>query len=213
MRKTLSIVNLQVADLKVWKDNPKEITPEAFEYLKESVLKNGFEDPFVVDGRDMQTILSGNARYEVAQALNFKEVPCLLVYPKNDTEAIEIALLLNEHFGMYKTRELFKLIKDIEINLVPYNIEVVNSNIGISFNAQEGNSDQRDGIKNDNSQEDNFNIQNKFLDKKDLIFLYEYEIVFRDNEQRKEFGQYTRICRKKFPDVSGIEAFLLFINF
>ena len=66
----------KVADLRPWKDNPRKITKESFEKLKERITARGFHDVIKIDVDG--TILSGNQRKRALIDLGVKDVTVLI---------------------------------------------------------------------------------------------------------------------------------------
>jgi DNA modification methylase len=73
----------EVKDLLPWAENPRKISRESLERLKDKIKQNGFHDVLVIDTDN--TILSGNQRRVALTQLNVKEVN-VLVPNRNLTE-------------------------------------------------------------------------------------------------------------------------------
>lgn len=108
---------VQVSSLQEWEKNPREISEEKLEALKKYIKKYGLLTPLLVDGRDKKTVLGGNMRLRALKELGIEKVEVKYVYPKNDDEAVEIALLDNAHFGRFIKKKLKKLVDGLEIRL------------------------------------------------------------------------------------------------
>lgn len=105
-----SVKKLLVKDLKPWKDNPRKITGQALEKLKERIIARGFHDVLKVDTDN--TILSGNQRKKVLEELGIKEVT--VIYPNRaltKEEKDKVALESNHNDGEWDFEKLqdFKL--------------------------------------------------------------------------------------------------------
>jgi len=88
----------KVSELKTWKDNPRKITKEGLEKLKERIKQRGFHSVIVIDKDN--TILSGNQRKTALTQLGIKEVNVLV--PKRnltEDERIKIGLESNHNDG------------------------------------------------------------------------------------------------------------------
>ncbi len=97
---TWSVEKRKVADLKNWDKNPRKITEEAFNKLKERINKRGFHDVIKTDGHDV--ILSGNQRKRALTELGFEEVNVMI--PSRDLadqEKDAVALESNKNDGMW----------------------------------------------------------------------------------------------------------------
>lgn len=88
----------KVSELKTWKDNPRKITKEGLEKLKDRIKQRGFHSVIVIDKDN--TILSGNQRKTALTQLGIKEVN-VLVPNRNltDDERIKIGLESNHNDG------------------------------------------------------------------------------------------------------------------
>ena len=102
---------MKVSSLREWDKNPRDISEEKFKALKKFIKKYGLITPLVVDGRDGRTVLGGNMRLRALKELGVREVEVEVVNPKNDAEALEIALLDNATFGKYSRGKLAKLLE------------------------------------------------------------------------------------------------------
>ena len=83
--------------------NPRTITKEQFERLKERIAKNNLLGVFplkVFEYNRKFIALGGNQRLRAAKALNMSGVPCIIVPNNADAETLqEIIILENEHDG------------------------------------------------------------------------------------------------------------------
>ncbi len=66
----------EVKDLLPWAENPRKISKDGLEKLKDKIRQNGFHDVIVIDTDN--TILSGNQRRVALTQLNVKEVNVLV---------------------------------------------------------------------------------------------------------------------------------------
>jgi DNA modification methylase len=77
----------EVKDLKVWSKNPRKISAESFNRLKEKITQRGFHDIIKIDVDN--TILSGNQRKKALLELNITEVTVLIPDRKLTDEEME----------------------------------------------------------------------------------------------------------------------------
>jgi ParB-like chromosome segregation protein Spo0J len=70
----MQIVNIRVADIKPYENNPRRNT-DAVRFVKNSIEQFGFKIPMVLDTNNV--IVCGHTRYMAAQELGMEEVPCL----------------------------------------------------------------------------------------------------------------------------------------
>lgn len=103
----------KVKELKTWDANPRKISKEKLQSLKEKIIARGVHDVLIID-RD-NTILSGNQRQKVLIELNINEVT-VLVPDRALTldERIKIALESNKHDGEWD----FELLKSFDFDLL-----------------------------------------------------------------------------------------------
>jgi site-specific DNA-methyltransferase (adenine-specific) len=87
-----------VKSLKAWKNNPRKITKEAFEKLKDRIKQRGFHDVIKIDTDG--TVLSGNQRKKALTELGIQEV--IVLIPNRELtkdERNKIALESNTNDG------------------------------------------------------------------------------------------------------------------
>jgi site-specific DNA-methyltransferase (adenine-specific) len=90
----------KVKDLKNWEKNPRKITNEAFEKLKDRINKRGMHDVLKLDTDE--NVLSGNQRQRALTALDIEEVNVLIPSrPLTDKEKKEIILESNLNDGIW----------------------------------------------------------------------------------------------------------------
>jgi DNA modification methylase len=87
-----------VKSLKSWKENPRKITKESFEKLKDRIRQRGFHDVIKIDTDG--TVLSGNQRKKALVELGIKEVTVLIPNRKlTKEERNKVALESNFNDG------------------------------------------------------------------------------------------------------------------
>jgi len=85
-------------DLKFWDKNPRQISKENYERLKQRIVERGFHDVLKLDENNV--VLSGNQRLKALRELNFKEVDCKIPNRKlTDEEKDKIGLESNINDG------------------------------------------------------------------------------------------------------------------
>lgn len=75
MKEPLIISMVNPKELKPWKDNPKNHTPEQIDRLVNSINRFGWTQPIVAG--DDGTIIIGHGRHQAALKMELKEVPVL----------------------------------------------------------------------------------------------------------------------------------------
>jgi len=89
-----------IDSLKHWDKNPRTITGEAFEKLKDRIIKRGMHDVLKVDLDG--TVLSGNQRLEALKQLGIATVDCIVPNRAlTDEERDKVALESNRNDGAW----------------------------------------------------------------------------------------------------------------
>lgn len=97
----------RISDLKLWKDNPRNIKPKDFERLKKQIQELGQYKPLLItpDGE----VIGGNMRLRAYEALGIEEVWVSIVSPKDEAEKLKYALSDNDRAGYYEDDMLANL--------------------------------------------------------------------------------------------------------
>ena len=115
----------KLSDLSEWDKNPRSINGDAFERLKQQIVKLGVYKPLIVDQNNV--IIGGNMRFKALVALNVKEVSVIVHHCKDDTERVEIALSDNDRAGYYNETEVAELVQMNGIDAELYSIDMTES--------------------------------------------------------------------------------------
>lgn len=117
-----------IDDVKVWDKNPREISPKDFESLKKKIDRWGIWKPFLV-WESKKQILGGNSRYKACKELGHKEIWVEFREPKDDAEALEMAIADNESSGEWIKSLLIEQVKlnESKIDLKNYKIDIKDS--------------------------------------------------------------------------------------
>jgi len=107
----LEIKNLNPATLIPSEYNPREITPEEFENLKNSIREFGMVEPIIINHKNY--IVGGHMRAKAALELGLKEVPCVIVKVDGDKEKL-LNLALNRISGRWDRSKLEELITSLQ---------------------------------------------------------------------------------------------------
>lgn len=108
---------VKVADLNPVAYNPRAITPEKFEALKESIRTEGFVEPLVVQKKGLR-IIGGHQRLRAVKELSIEacvsppDLPCI-VLDIDDVHAKKLNIKLNKIRGDFEARMLGELLIDI----------------------------------------------------------------------------------------------------
>lgn len=125
MKKELKNLVL-IDEVKSWDKNPREISPKDFESLKKKIERWGIWKPFLV-WESRKQIIGGNMRYKACKELGHKEIWVEYREPKDDAEALEMAIADNESSGEW-IRTM--LIEQIELNESKIDLEEYKINMG-----------------------------------------------------------------------------------
>jgi hypothetical protein len=107
-----AILELHIADLKPWSENPRGIEQESIEGLRASLENFGLVDFPVVNKRNMQ-VISGHQRIKVLQADGIEVVPCVMV-DLDDMAAQTLAITLNnQEIAGYFTAALIPILEQM----------------------------------------------------------------------------------------------------
>ena len=103
----------EVKDLITYKENPRKISKQSLEKLKERIVERGFHAVIVIDSDN--TILSGNQRKKALEELSIKEVQVMFPNRKlTDDEKRKISLESNRNDGEWD----FDLLKSFDFDLL-----------------------------------------------------------------------------------------------
>lgn len=106
----LKIVQMPIDELKPADYNPRKWDKEAAKNLKESILRFGLLDPFIVNSAPERhnTIIGGHFRWAMAKELGFKTVPVVYVNIPDLEKERELNLRLNQNQGEFDLELLAK---------------------------------------------------------------------------------------------------------
>lgn len=116
---------IPIDNIHLWENNPREISDKDFQSLKGKIEKWGIWKPFLVWESKMQ-ILGGNQRYKACKELGHKEIWVEFREPKDNAEALEMAIADNESSGEWIKSLLIEQIKlnEEKINVDDYKISL-----------------------------------------------------------------------------------------
>jgi len=140
-----------------WDKNPRTISAEDFERLKNQIKKLGVYKPLLCfKEKDKYITLGGNMRLRALKDLKYTEVWISLINPKTEAEKLEYALSDNDRAGEYQKDDLATLVsqfsEDIDMSLYSVDLgkailieDLIN---GIGWNPEKTNEVLLgDGIK------------------------------------------------------------------
>ena len=99
-REIMQTVNYPIEQLVFAEYNPRQLTKDQYQNLKDSITRFGLVDPMIVNThKERKNILvGGHQRVKVAKDLGFEEVPCVEVKLTPDKEK-ELNIRLNKNTG------------------------------------------------------------------------------------------------------------------
>ena len=118
-------------DLKFWDKNPRQISKENYERLKQRIIDRGFHDVLKLDENNV--VLSGNQRLKALRELGFKEIDCKIPNRKlTDEEKDKIGLESNINDG---STDFNLLMDNFDIDLL--------QDVGFSEEELEGSTEEK----------------------------------------------------------------------
>jgi DNA modification methylase len=102
IKENLNIVEYNTSDLIFAEYNPRELTNQQHQDLKDSITRFGFVDPLIVNiNKNRKNILiGGHQRLKIAKELLYKKVPCVEVDLTPEKEK-ELNVRLNKNTGQW----------------------------------------------------------------------------------------------------------------
>lgn len=102
----------KVSEIKNWEQNPRSISKEAYERLKQRITSRGFHDVIKLDTNNV--VLSGNQRRRALEELGVKEVYCMVPSRKlTEEEMLQVAVDSNRQDGAWDF-DMLSSLSDIE---------------------------------------------------------------------------------------------------
>ena len=108
------VETVKIDDLISPEYNPRHITPEALESLKQSIDEFGYIDPLIVNRVNMH-VVGGNQRLECLKALDYKEVEVIFIEEPDINREKAINIRLNNSSGDWDIGKLDNIFNDLEI--------------------------------------------------------------------------------------------------
>lgn len=109
----MEIKEIEIGLLKEAEYNPRVMSEQEIERLKNSILKFGVCEPLVVN-KDF-TIIGGHQRLKALKELGHEKAPCVILdLSKEDEKILNIAL--NKIVGSWNDEKLIKLVNEISDN-------------------------------------------------------------------------------------------------
>lgn len=121
-----SIEIRRLSELKPYPLNPRSITVDKYEDLKNKIRRFGQLGALLIDERDKTTILGGNHAFSAMVDLGIEEAKVEYRTPKDDSEALELVIVHNERFANWVEQDLAELLQKHKdsIDLSAYSIDL-----------------------------------------------------------------------------------------
>ncbi len=110
------IVSVPISELNAATYNPRKISAEDFEQIKESIRRFGLLGPIIVNSAPNRKniIIGGHQRMKAAKALGFEKIPVLYANIPDEIKEKELNLRLNQNTGEWD----MELLKEFDIDLL-----------------------------------------------------------------------------------------------
>lgn len=156
----MNVETVKISELISPEYNPRHITPEAMESLKQSINEFGYIAPIIVNKHNNH-IVAGNQRYECLKALGYDEIDCIFIDEPDINREKAINIRLNNSSGDWDIGKLDDIFQDLELtgfdlsltgfatdNLQPFETDSVDREIPVSETVT---SDLKTGLKPETS--------------------------------------------------------------
>lgn len=133
----LNIVYVSIKELKPSEYNPRKISKESLEQLKESIRRFQMVDPIIVNAASNRKniVIGGHMRLRGAKELGFKEVPVVYVKIPDVKREQELNIRLNKNTGEWDFELLANLNEEFLAN-VGFSSEELDEVFGIDENPE-----------------------------------------------------------------------------
>lgn len=111
-----------ISKLKSWDKNPRTVTPEHFERLKQQVKKLGQYKPLLVTPEGV--VIGGNMRLRAYQQLGIDDVWVSVITPTSEKKLLEYALSDNDRVGQYDGDLLLDLAQNLDVDFTLFAIDL-----------------------------------------------------------------------------------------
>ncbi len=111
----MEIVKVDINELMSPEYNPRQITDEEMEKLKNSIKEFGYVDPIIVNKHNNH-IVGGNQRYCALKSLGYNEVDVIFINEPDINREKALNIALNKISGEWDLVKLADIIDDLELN-------------------------------------------------------------------------------------------------
>ncbi len=112
----IKIVSVTISELNAAPYNPRKISADAFEQIKESIKRFGLLGPIIVNSAQNRknVVVGGHQRMKAAKELGFEKIPVLYVKIPSEAKEKELNLRLNRNTGEWD----FDLLREFDVELL-----------------------------------------------------------------------------------------------
>lgn len=111
----MEIQKINIDDLNSPEWNPRYISDEEMQKLKNSINEFGYVDPIIVNKHNMN-IVGGNQRYQALKSLGWTEVDVLFIDEPDLNREKALNVALNKISGDWDTEKLNVLMEELKLN-------------------------------------------------------------------------------------------------
>ena len=195
-KQKLNIVYVPIDSLRPSEYNPRKISKEAMEQLKESIKRFQVLDPIIVNSAPNRKniVIGGHMRLRAAKELKFKEIPVVYVNIPNIEKEKELNIRLNKNTGEFNWDLLANFNEDF-LSTIGFNSEELDTIFGIDETPEEF-----DLIK----ELQKLNIQKIEVQKGDIYYLGTHRMMCGDSTIEKDIlklmnGEKADMCFTDSP--------------
>ena len=175
----MKIEKVKISELNSPDWNPRYITEEDFNKLKNSIETFGYVDPIIVNKYNMN-IVGGNQRYQALVKLGYEDVDVIFIDEPNLDREKALNIALNKISGDWDTVKLNSLVE--ELKMKNFDLDLTGfDEIELEEIALENESIDIDGIEDDFDEDEflfeddyDLNYTIKFNSKKDEQSFYAF---------------------------------------
>lgn len=109
----MRIEKIKIKELVSPEYNPRQITDEEMEKLKNSITEFGYVDPIIVNDVNNH-IVGGNQRYEAIKSLGYDEIDVVYIHEDDINKEKALNIALNRISGDFHADKLKVVLEDIQ---------------------------------------------------------------------------------------------------
>lgn len=110
----MEIVKIDINELISPEYNPRQITDDEMEKLKNSINEFGYIAPIIVNKHNNH-IVGGNQRYEALKELGYEEIDVVYIYEKDENREKALNIALNKISGEWDEVKLNQIFTEMKL--------------------------------------------------------------------------------------------------